>query len=71
MVLDDAEATTIGNALNLQVGLIDLGYRVRLEQRPKKLNILLESMAEQGFSSFATVGQELVDLGALNIRPLN
>ena len=71
LVLDDAEATTIGNALNLQVGLIDQGFRVRLEQRPKKLNILLESMAEQGFSSFATVGQELVDLSALNIRPLN
>jgi hypothetical protein len=28
---------------------------VRLEQRPKKLNILLDALAEQGFSSWAAV----------------
>jgi hypothetical protein len=28
---------------------------VRLEQRPKKLNLLLESLAEQGYTSWAVV----------------
>jgi hypothetical protein len=28
---------------------------VRLEQRPKKLNLLLESLAEQGYNSWAAV----------------
>jgi hypothetical protein len=28
---------------------------VRLEQRPKKLNLLLESLAEQGYTSGAAV----------------
>jgi hypothetical protein len=35
--------------------LIAAGHAVRLEQRPKKLNILLDALAEQGFSSWAAV----------------
>ena len=68
LVLDSAEPTVIGNALKVQQQAIAAGYRVRLEQRPKKLNNLLDSMAEQGFTSFATVGEEFVNFGELSIR---
>ena len=68
LVLDNAEPTVIGNALRVQQQAIAAGYRVRLEQRPKKLNNLLDSMAEQGFASFATVGEEFVNFGELSIR---
>ena len=68
LVLDSAEPTVIGNALKVQQQAIAAGYRVRLEQRPKKLNNLLDSMAEQGFASFATVGEEFVNFGDLSIR---
>jgi histidyl-tRNA synthetase len=65
LVLDSAEPTVIGHALKVQQQAIAAGYRVRLEQRPKKLNNLLDSMAEQGFASFATVGEEFVNFGEL------
>jgi len=68
LVLDSAEPKVIGNALNLQQQAIAAGFRVRLEQRPKKLNLLLDSMAEQGFGSFATVGEELVNFADLSLR---
>lgn len=68
LVLDSAEPTVIGNAIKVQQQAIAAGYRVRLEQRPKKLNNLLDSMAEQGFASFATVGEEFVNFGDLSIR---
>jgi histidyl-tRNA synthetase len=68
LVLDSAEPTVIGNALKVQQQAIAAGHRVRLEQRPKKLNNLLDSMAEQGFTSFATVGEVFVNFGELSIR---
>ena len=68
LVLDSASATVIGNALKVQQQAIQQGYRVRLEERPKKLNNLLDSMAEQGFESFATVGEEFADFANLSIR---
>jgi histidyl-tRNA synthetase len=68
LVLDSAEPTVIANALKVQQQAIEAGYRVRLEQRPKKLNNLLDSMAEQGFASFATVGEEFVNFDELSIR---
>ena len=45
----------VANALRVQADLIALGHAVRLEQRPKKLNLLLESMLEQGFTQWAAV----------------
>jgi histidyl-tRNA synthetase len=70
LVLDSANPSVIGNALNLQQQAIAAGYRVRLEQRPKKLNNLLDSMAEQGFGSFATVGEEFVNFADLSLRAI-
>jgi histidyl-tRNA synthetase len=55
LVLDDESQPVIAHALAVQKDLIATGHAVRLEQRPKKLNILLDALAEQGFSSWAAV----------------
>ena len=55
LVLDDESQSVIAHALAVQKDLIAAGHAVRLEQRPKKLNILLDALAEQGFSSWAAV----------------
>ena len=70
LVLDSAIPSVIGNALKVQQQAIEAGYRVRLEQRPKKLNLLLDSMAEQGFGSFAAVGEEFVNFSDLALRSI-
>ena len=58
LVLEDGSASVVANALRVQADLIALGHAVRLEQRPKKLNLLLESMVEQGFTQWASVDAE-------------
>ncbi|MEO0060850.1 MAG: hypothetical protein RL343_468 [Actinomycetota bacterium] len=70
LVLDDASAQTIGVALARQKDLFEHGYGVRLEQRPKKLNLLLDSLAEQGFTHFATVGADSKSFESLDIKPI-
>ena len=55
LVLDDESQPVIAHALAVQKDLIAAGHAVRLEQRPKKLNILLDALAEKGFSSWAAV----------------
>jgi histidyl-tRNA synthetase len=70
LVLDDTSAQTIGVALARQKELFEHGYGVRLEQRPKKLNLLLDSLAEQGFTHFATVGANSNSFESLDIKPI-
>jgi histidyl-tRNA synthetase len=70
LVLDDTSSETIGVALARQKELFEHGYRVRLEQRPKKLNLLLESLAEQGFTHFAAVGANSSKFESLDIKPI-
>jgi histidyl-tRNA synthetase len=55
LVLDDESQSVIAHALAVQKDLIAAGHAVRLEQRPKKLNLLLDALAAQGFSSWAAV----------------
>ena len=55
LVLENETQPVIAHALAVQKDLIAAGHAVRLEQRPKKLNILLDALAEQGFSSWAAV----------------
>jgi histidyl-tRNA synthetase len=55
LVLDDESQPVIAHALAVQKDLIASGHSVRLEQRPKKLNILLDALAEQGYTSWAAV----------------
>jgi histidyl-tRNA synthetase len=70
LVLDDQSAKTVAAALSLQHQLFEQGYGVRLEARPKKLNLLLDALAEQGFSHFATVGVDSGSLASLDIKPI-
>jgi histidyl-tRNA synthetase len=70
LVLDDTSAETIGVALARQKELFEHGYNVRLEQRPKKLNLLLDSLAEQGFTHFASVGANSSSFDSLDIKPI-
>ncbi|MEY4971211.1 MAG: hypothetical protein RLZZ404_137, partial [Actinomycetota bacterium] len=70
LVLDDTSAGTIGVALARQKDLFERGYIVRLEQRPKKLNLLLDSLAEQGFTHFAAVGANSNSFESLDIKPI-
>ncbi len=70
LVLEDTSAETIGAALARQKELFEHGYGVRLEQRPKKLNLLLDSLAEQGFTHFATVGADSNSFESLDIKPI-
>jgi histidyl-tRNA synthetase len=55
LVLENESADVVAQALREQADLIAEGRVVRLEQRPKKLNLLLESLAEQGYTSWAAV----------------
>ncbi len=67
LVLEDGSAEVVANGLRVQADLRALGHAVRLELRPKKLNLLLESMADQGFTQWAPVdaGTESVSLKPL------
>jgi histidyl-tRNA synthetase len=70
LVLDDGSAEGIGVALARQKDLFEHGYEVRLEQRPKKLNLLLDSLAEQGFTHFAAVGANSSSFESLDIKAI-
>jgi histidyl-tRNA synthetase len=71
LVISEPTAQIIGNALNLQNQAIAAGFRVRIETRPKKLNILLEQLAENGFGAFANVNEETVNFSELELRSLS
>lgn len=70
LVLENDSPAVIAAALNVQPALFENGYAVRLELRPKKLNILLDSLAEQGFTHFAAIGEDSVNMDALVIKPI-
>jgi len=70
LVLDNTEPRTLANAVALRSELIAQNNSVRLENRPKKLNLLLESLAENGFDRFASVNEETMSLKDLNLRNL-
>jgi len=67
LVLEDSSVECIKNAVRFQKELIAEGKSVRLELKPKKLNILLDSMLEAGFSQFALVG---ADTAELSFKPI-
>ena len=70
LVLDNDAPATLANAIARQAELHEHGYSVRLENRPKKLNNLLDNLAENGFGHFATVSEESVTFESLNIRAI-
>jgi histidyl-tRNA synthetase len=71
LILEDDSPLVLANALNLQRALIESGEEsVRLERKPKKLNLLLENLAQQGFGRFASVNGETSSLAQLNVRSI-
>jgi len=69
LVLEDDSAAVLASALKLQGQLIEAGEpSVRLERRPKKLNLLLENLAEQGFGRFAFVNAQTADAGVVGLQ---
>jgi histidyl-tRNA synthetase len=62
LVLEDSSLETIKAAIRFQKELIATGKSVRLELKPKKLNILLDSMLEAGFTQFAVVSGGTTEL---------
>ena len=61
------EGDVMAKAVEIRDSLIAQGYRVRLESRPKKLNNLLESMAANGFTHFATLDENTEEI---ELRPI-
>ncbi|MEN9753091.1 MAG: hypothetical protein RL670_782 [Actinomycetota bacterium] len=57
LVLESESAATVANALRAQADLLALGHSVRLELRPKKLGNLLEQLAEQGITRWASIDE--------------
>ena len=70
LVVDEDTAALI-NGLKVQAELIETGEpSVRLERRPKKLNLLLESLAAQGFGRFAFVSAATNSVADLQIKDI-
>lgn len=67
LVLEDSSLEVINKAVAFQKQLIDSGKAVRLEIKPKKLNVLLDSLVANGFSEFALVGSETAELSFKSI----
>ncbi|CAB4608423.1 MAG: histidine--tRNA ligase [Actinobacteria bacterium] len=61
------EGDVLAKAIEIRASLIAQGYRVRFESRPKKLNSLLESMAANGFTHFATLDENTTEI---ELRPI-
>ena len=57
-------------ALLTQSAAISAGYLVRLEPKPKKLNLLLETLKGQGFEHFAVLDEPSLGFKGLNIKPI-
>jgi hypothetical protein len=43
---------------------------VRLELKPKRLNLLLETMSANGYDAFALIGAKTDSLGSVDVRPI-
>ncbi|MFC5929577.1 histidine--tRNA ligase [Cryobacterium melibiosiphilum] len=54
----------------LKTALVETGLRVRLEKRTKNLKALLERAGAAGYGRFAMVGDDTVDVGALEFKAL-
>ena len=70
LVLEDNSSQTLFNALALQRQLWGQGAHVRLENKPKKLNLLLDSLAANGFGGFALVSASSTSLESLEVRAI-
>jgi histidyl-tRNA synthetase len=63
----DVEPATL---VALKSELAAVGYRVRLEKRPKNVKSALDALAASGFSRFAFVGTDVTSAAELKLRDL-
>jgi len=68
LVLESKDSEVLAKSLGFQKDLIAKGMQVRLEVRPKRLNLLLDSMAASGYSQFALVD---ATTAVLDIKPIS
>lgn len=66
LVLEDGSLECLKVALTEQKKLVAQGLMVRLEVKPKRLNLLLESMKANGFSQFGLVSNS----GSSALKPI-
>lgn len=64
------DTENFGAALLTQAEAISAGYLVRLEPKPKKLNLLLETLKIQGFEHFAVLDELKSGFKSLDIKPI-
>ena len=67
LVLEDASLECLKVALAEQKKLVATGFMVRLEVKPKRLNLLLETMKANGFDQFSMVGTS----GSSALKPID
>jgi histidyl-tRNA synthetase len=67
LVFDQADQQA---ALEVQAEAISSGYLVRLEPKPKKLNVLLDSLKYHGFEHFAVLDEPKTGFQGLKIKPI-
>jgi histidyl-tRNA synthetase len=67
LIFDDGDQQA---ALAVQAEAIASGYLVRLEPKPKKLNLLLDSLKEHGFEHFAVLDEPKSGFQGLKIKPI-
>ena len=70
LVLESNEPGVVANALAIQRDLIAQGAVARLEQAPKRLNLLLDSLAASGFTHFGRVTLDTVNAASIELKPL-
>ena len=70
LVLESNEPSVVANALAIQRDLIAQGAVARLEQAPKRLNLLLDSLAASGFTHFGRVTLDTVNAASIELKPL-
>jgi histidyl-tRNA synthetase len=70
LVLEDSSIAVMRNAFAIQREFWARGANVRLEVKPKRMNLLLDSMAANGFDAFAVVSLATETSDALDVRPI-
>jgi len=70
LVLDDDSVETTKNALAMQREFWAQGANVRLEHKPKRLNLLLDSMSANGFEAFALITSSTKSLADVEVRAI-
>jgi histidyl-tRNA synthetase len=70
LVLEDDSVETTKNALAMQREFWAKGANVRLEHKPKRLNLLLDSMSANGYEAFAMINSTTKSLGDVEVRAI-